>query len=47
VWRRQRFPCARGRTTAAAVDEADVEAAAEETGSSDVDGGGGDRQSRE
>jgi hypothetical protein len=42
----RRFPCTRGRV-AAVVEEASVEALAEETGLSGIDGGRGDRQSRE
>jgi hypothetical protein len=47
MWQRRRFLYAHGRTMVAAEEEADVEAATEETGSSGVDGSGGDRWSRE
>jgi hypothetical protein len=47
VWWRSRFPCVRGRVAAEEEEEAGVETAAEETGLSGVDGGGGDRRSRE
>jgi hypothetical protein len=43
VWQRQRFPCMRSR----AAEEAGVEAVAEETDLSGVDGSGGDRRRRE
>jgi hypothetical protein len=43
----QRFPYTRGRAATAVEEEASVEALAEETGLSGIDGGGGDRQSRE
>jgi hypothetical protein len=45
VWRWRRFLCACGR--AATEEEAGVEAAVEETGSSSVDDGGGDQRSTE
>jgi hypothetical protein len=43
MWWRQRFPCGRSRAAATTEEEASVEAAAEEIGSSDIDGGGGER----
>jgi hypothetical protein len=47
VWRQWRFPYACSRAVVAAEEEAGVEATAEETGSSGVDGSGGDRWSTE
>jgi hypothetical protein len=47
VWRRRRFSCMHDRIAAAAAEEAGVEETAEETGSSGVDNGRGDRWSRE
>jgi hypothetical protein len=49
VCRWRRLPCTRGRVAVAEEEEADSSAsmAVEETGMSGVDGGGGDRQSRE
>jgi hypothetical protein len=49
VWQRWRFPCACAvlRRRWQREEEAGIAAVAEETDSSDIDGGGGDRRSRE
>jgi hypothetical protein len=47
VWWRRRFPCACGRATVAAEEETGVEVTAKETGSSNIDGSGGDWWSTE